>query len=138
MQEIYFLSEKDSRPTEPEPYLYQSLPRAYEPNAEATQWPSLLSGVLDSAAANGSRFSASELRHSKAKPRFCLNAVKRESSKKRGGAAENCFIADEIERSLQLTYCCVQQVCFVPALCRQLLKQHQVFSLYQIHFLFQG
>ena len=42
--------------------------------------------------ANGSRFSASELRHSKAKPRFCLNAVKRESSKKRGGAAENCFI----------------------------------------------
>ena len=41
---------------------------------------------------NGSRFSASEQRHSKAKPRFCLNAVKRESSKKRGGAAENCFI----------------------------------------------
>ena len=41
---------------------------------------------------HGSRFSASELRHSKAKPRFCLNAVKRESSKKRGGAAENCFI----------------------------------------------
>ena len=37
-------------------------------------------------------FSASELRHSKAKPRFCLNAVKRESSKTRGGAAENCFI----------------------------------------------
>ena len=30
-------------------------------------------------------FSASELRHSKSKPRFCLNAVKRESSKKRGG-----------------------------------------------------
>ena len=29
---------------------------------------------------HGSRFSASELRHSKAKPRFCLNAVKRESS----------------------------------------------------------
>ena len=40
----------------------------------------------------GSRFSASELRHFKAKPRFCLKAVKRESSKKRGGAAENCFI----------------------------------------------
>ena len=40
----------------------------------------------------GSRFSASELRHFKAKPRFCLNAIKRESSKKRAGAAENCFI----------------------------------------------
>ena len=37
-------------------------------------------------------FSASELRHSKVKPRFCLNAVKRESSKKRGDAEQNCFI----------------------------------------------
>ena len=45
------MSEKDSRPAEPEPYLYQSLPRAYEQNGGATQWPSLLSGVLDSVAA---------------------------------------------------------------------------------------
>ena len=42
------LSEKDPRPAEPEPYLYQSLPRAYETNVEATQWPSLLSGTLPS------------------------------------------------------------------------------------------
>ena len=42
------MSEKDSRPAEPEQYLYQSLPRAYTLNVEATQWPSLLSGVLDS------------------------------------------------------------------------------------------
>ena len=42
----FFLSEKDSRPAESEPYLYQSLPRAYEQKV-ATQWPSLLSGVLE-------------------------------------------------------------------------------------------
>ena len=47
--------------------MYQSLQKAYKPNVVATQWPSLLSGVLDSAAATArgsARRSGGELLYS--------------------------------------------------------------------------